>query len=90
MKFYYGVDPSKKREKLLKSEVAKPYIDQIIMAADEAINQDSAAFKMSEYLLFSKTGNRTVFQKGIMTEEKNAVIYCLHIGLHRMKNILNR
>ncbi|MBQ6936963.1 MAG: heparinase II/III family protein [Clostridia bacterium] len=63
MKFYYGVNPSEKREMLIKSSVAKPFIDEIISSADVAIGEDNSAFKMSEYSLFYKTGNRTRFQK---------------------------
>ena len=62
MKFYYGVDPSEKREKLIKSEIAKPYIDEIIDFADKAITEDSTAFKMSDFMLYYETGNRSVFQ----------------------------
>ncbi len=63
MKFYYGVDPSKKREKLMKSKIAKPMIEEIISSADKAIIEDSPAFKMSEYMLYYKTGNRNTFEK---------------------------
>lgn len=64
MKFYYGVNPSEKRKKLLTSKAAKPFIDKIVTAADEAIKEDNAAFKMSEYIMYYETGNRTVFEKG--------------------------
>ena len=29
MKFYYGVNPEEKREKLIKSKAAKPFVDEI-------------------------------------------------------------
>ena len=62
MKFYYGVDPAEKREKLMKSKAAKCMIDEIISSADKAMSEDSIAFKMSDYMLYHKTGNRTVFE----------------------------
>lgn len=62
MKFYYGVNPAEKREALLKSKVAKPVIDEIILSADKAIQEESPAFKMSDYMLFYQNGNRSVYQ----------------------------
>jgi len=63
MKFYYGVNPLEKREKLLKSDVAKPFIDELIASADEAAESEEFAFKMSEYALFTETGSREIFEK---------------------------
>ena len=63
MKFYYGVNPAEKRVELLKSKVAKPVIDEIILSADKAIQEESPAFKMSDYMLYFQNGNRSVFQK---------------------------
>ncbi len=71
MNFYYGVDPSEKREKLIKSKVAKPFIDSIIASADKAIGEDSCSFKMSEYVMFYETGNRTVFERGYFARRRN-------------------
>lgn len=62
--YYYGVNPTDKREKLKNSAVAKPFLDEIIQKADIAINEASPAFKMSEYMLFYKNGNRRVFERG--------------------------
>lgn len=59
---YYGISPSKKREKLLKSEVAKPVIEEIISAADDAILAEDVSLKASEYMLFFKTGDRKTFE----------------------------
>ena len=64
MKFYYGVNPEEKRRELLESKAAKRFTDEIIMLADEAITQESPAFKMSEYVMFYENGNRTFFEKG--------------------------
>lgn len=61
---YYGVNPTDKREKLKNSVAAKPFLDEIIQKADVAINEASPAFKMSEYMLFYKNGNRRVFERG--------------------------
>lgn len=71
MKFYYGVNPAEKRVELLKSKVAKPYVDEIIQSADKAITEDSFAFKMSEYMLFFQNGNRSVFQKHYFGRRRN-------------------
>ncbi|MDY3304955.1 MAG: hypothetical protein SOW78_11910, partial [Clostridia bacterium] len=64
MKSYYGVDVNQKREKLMNSKAAKPFIDEIIASADAAITEDSPSFKISDYVLYYETGNRTVFEKG--------------------------
>ena len=64
MGFIYGVDSDKKREELLNSSKAKRFIDEVIAKADTAISEISPAFKMSEYMLFEETGNRTIFEKG--------------------------
>jgi len=66
MKYTYAEDISLQRERLLKSESAKPFLDRILAAADEAIAQPSTAFKMSEYLLFYKTGDRKKFYSGYL------------------------
>lgn len=71
MKFYYGVDPTEKREKLMKSKMAKPFVEEIISSADTAMCQDSSAFKMSEYMLYYKNGNRTIFEKNYFGRRRN-------------------
>lgn len=63
MRRYYGVDFDAIREDLLKSEVVKPIIEDLIKKADLAIGKVYEALKMSEYMLFSETGNRTTFEK---------------------------
>lgn len=63
MKCYYGVNPFEKRKKLLESKAARRFIEEIIESADDAILQDSPAFKMSEYVMFYENGNRTVFER---------------------------
>lgn len=62
MKFYYGVNPEEKREKLIKSKAAKPFVDEIIKIADDAISNRTPSLKFSDYMLFFKNGNRTVFE----------------------------
>ncbi len=64
MKYAYVDNIQGQRECLLKSVAAKPFLDQIIETADAAITQPSVAFKMSEYLLFYKTGDRKIFESG--------------------------
>lgn len=63
MQKYYGVDIKKQRVALLKSDAAKPLIDEIILRADMAIGKSYEALKISEYMLFFKTGDRAIFQK---------------------------
>ena len=63
MKFYYGVDHEKKRISLIKSDVVKPIIDEIISSADNAIKEEHLAFKMSEFMLYFENGNRSFFEK---------------------------
>ena len=64
MNYVYADNFQEQRERLLKSAAAKPFLDRIMEAADIAITQPSVAFKMSEYLLFYKTGDRKTFYKG--------------------------
>ncbi len=71
----YGVDASKKREELLNSSAAKKYIDMAVLEADKAIDEISPAFKMSEYMLFEETGNRSIFEKGYFDRRRK----CFHI-----------
>lgn len=62
-KHYYGVDFDKKREELLKSEVAKSFIEDVIAKADAAIGSSYEALKMSEYMEFYKSGSRPLFER---------------------------
>lgn len=62
MKFYYGVNPAEKREKLLYSKAVKPIVDNIIDIADKVINKEQPALRMSEYMLFFQNGNRDIFE----------------------------
>ena len=75
MKFYYGVNPAEKREKLICSKAVKPLIDSIIAAADKVIGQEHSAFKMSEYMLFFKTGNRDIYEDKYFLRRRN----CNHL-----------
>ena len=75
MGFIYGVDTDKKREKLLNSVPFKKYIDLVISEADKAIDEISPAFKMSDYMLYEETGNRSIFEKGYFQRRRN----CFHI-----------
>lgn len=73
MKFYMGVNPAEKREKILNSEPAKMFVDEVIAKADAAIAEPDRAFKMSEYMLFFKTGNRKVFERGYFDRRNKCV-----------------
>ncbi len=63
MKTYYGVDFDKQREKLLNSEIAKPLIKALLEKADLALTKTYEALKMTEYMLFVETGDRTKFER---------------------------
>lgn len=71
-KHYYGVDFDKKREELLKSKAAKPFIEDVIAKADAAIGCSYEAFKMSEYMEFYKSGNRPLFERKYFKRRNNA------------------
>ena len=70
MDFYYGVNPSEKRVKLMKSQAAKPFTDGIIKDADEAVGKDFPALKMSDYTMFYENGNRIIFEKGYFQKRR--------------------
>ena len=74
MKRYYGVDFEKQRELLLNSDKAKPFIDKIISNADAAIEKTYKALKMSEYMLFTETGDRKIYQSTYF-EKRNDCSY---------------
>lgn len=63
MKNYYGIDFDKQKEKLLRSDKAKNIINSVIEKADDALVKTYEALKMSDYMLFTKTGDRKTFEK---------------------------
>ncbi|MBE7051221.1 MAG: hypothetical protein E7395_01440 [Ruminococcaceae bacterium] len=63
MNTYFGIDTHKKREELLSSKLAKPFIDDIIAKADAALGKQYMCLRMSDYMLFEETGNRTIFER---------------------------
>ena len=71
MKFYYGINPSEKREKLINSEIIKPIIDEIITSADKAIEEEHLAFKMSEFMMYFANGNRSFFERKYFARRRN-------------------
>ncbi len=73
MQKYYGVDIKKQREALLNSEAAKTLIDEILERADKAIGKSYEALKLSEYMLFFKTGDRATFEKKHMERRYDAL-----------------
>lgn len=80
-KHYYGVDFDKQREALLKSEAAKGFIDDVIVKADAAIEKTYEALKMSEYMEFYKSGNRTGFEQKYFERRNNASYICVALWL---------
>lgn len=70
MNSYYIEDVKSKRERLVQSVAAKPFIDEILKTADEAISEVSPAFKMSDYVLYFQNGNRSVFEKGYFARRR--------------------
>lgn len=77
MKRFYGVDFEKQREAVLNSEKARFIADGIIKKADEALKKIYPAFKMSEFMLYFETGNRSIFEKSYF-ERRND---CLFISI---------
>lgn len=72
---YNAIQIEQKRVKLLKSVALKGVIADIISQADSAIKEISPAFKMSDYLLFYKTGNRLKFETGYF--ERRNKCFCI-------------
>jgi hypothetical protein len=58
----FGVDVKAQREKLLACDAVKEHISATISKADGLIGKTYPAFKMSEYMLFPKTGNRRIYE----------------------------
>lgn len=62
MKNFYGIDFNKKRAELLASEAAKPIVSEVIAKADAAIEKSYDALKLSDYMIFAKTGERKSYE----------------------------
>ena len=75
MRTCYGVNVEKQREALLSSDVAKMIYQPIIEKADKALKKVYPALKMTDYLLYEKTGDRKAYEKGYF-ERRND---CSHI-----------
>ena len=71
MKNYYGVDFKEQREKILKCEAAKEMTEDIMKKAESALNDEYPALKMSEYMLFIETGNRSIFESKYIKRRAN-------------------
>lgn len=63
MKNYFGIDFEKQREALLKSNVVRTIVQDIIEKADAAIEKTYLPIKMSEFMLFYETGDRSFYEK---------------------------
>lgn len=68
---YYGVDIAEKRKKILSNKQLTERINTIIAAADKAVTEDSPAFKMSEYMLYFQTGDRTKYEVSYFKRRDN-------------------
>ena len=62
MKNYFGIDFGKQKEALLNCDTIKPAIEDVISKADSAIGKTYPALKMSEYMLFYETGDRSIYE----------------------------
>ena len=71
MKFYYGVNPGEKREKLLKSEAAESIIAKMISSADKALLEEISVLKMSDYIRYTDEGDRTIFERQYFGRRRN-------------------
>lgn len=63
MKTYLGVNLSAQREKLMKSAVAKPFIDEIIKKADESLSREYPHLTYSDYMIYNETGSRIEYEQ---------------------------
>lgn len=63
MKKYYLLDFDKQRKALMQSEAVKPLIDALLNDAEAALSKTYEALKMSDYMLFLETGDRTKFER---------------------------
>lgn len=68
---FLDIDIEEKRKKLLNSVQAKKFTDEIIASADDAIIEEIPPLKMSDYMLFFKTGNRSTFEKKYFKRRNN-------------------
>lgn len=74
MNTYFGIDIDKKRNDLLTSKLAKPFIDDIISKANTALKKNYMCLKMSDYMLYEEKGNRSIFEKPYF-ERRNDCAY---------------
>lgn len=58
MKTYYGVDINEQKQKLLASKKALPLIQEIIINADKAMDEEYHIDKITEYMAYFETGVR--------------------------------
>ena len=77
MKYFYGVELEEKRKKLLQCSAAKGLTESIIKKADAAIKKEYKALKMSDYMLFIETGDRSTFESGYFERRNN----CSYISI---------
>ena len=63
MNTYLGVNLKLKREKLLKSDAAKPLINEIISKADKALTNEYPHLTYSEYMIYKESGSRIEYEQ---------------------------
>ena len=74
MRNYYGIDFEKKRAALLDCSAAKPIIAKVVENADKAIGKSYAALRFSDYMMFSKSGDRKGYERYYF-ERRNDLSY---------------
>ncbi len=74
MKTYYGVDLEKQRLRLISSSKAEFIINDIIEKADLCLSKEYLHLKMSEYMLYEETGNRSIYERPYF-ERRNDCAY---------------
>ena len=63
MKNYFGINFDKQKEAILNCSAIKHFVAEIISKADSAAGKTYPALKMSEYMLFYETGDRSTYEK---------------------------
>ncbi len=76
MKYYFVNNLFEKRDALLKSDAAKPFIEDVIKKADLAIEKNVPSAKFSDFMIFFENGSRSEYEKGYF-EKRNDCMYIL-------------
>lgn len=81
MKTYLGTNLSEQREKLMKSSVAKPVIDEIINKADIAVNREYPHLVYSDYMIYNETGSRIEYEQKYFLRRKDCAYLLMALYL---------